>query len=136
MEVEFVPAGTPVVLKGTYYNKLAQDLPAINIANNLQGTETDTEADGTMYVLAEVDGKVGFYKASKGTTIAAGKAYYQNAGAQVKAFYFAEEDATGISTIDNGQLAIDNEPIYNLAGQRISKMQKGINIVNGKKILK
>ena len=136
LEVEFVPAGTPVVLKGTYYNKLAQDLPAINIANNLQGTETDTEADGTMYVLAEVDGKVGFYKASKGTTIAAGKAYYQNAGAQVKAFYFAEEDATGISTIDNGQLAIDNEPIYNLAGQRISKMQKGINIVNGKKILK
>lgn len=27
-------------------------------------------------------------------------------------------------------------PIYNLAGQRLQKMQKGINIVNGKKILK
>ena len=26
--------------------------------------------------------------------------------------------------------------IYNVAGQRISKLQKGINIVNGKKILK
>jgi hypothetical protein len=25
--------------------------------------------------------------------------------------------------------------IYNLAGQRISKMQKGINIINGKKIV-
>ena len=25
--------------------------------------------------------------------------------------------------------------IYNLAGQRLSKLQKGINIVNGKKIL-
>lgn len=27
-------------------------------------------------------------------------------------------------------------PIYNLAGQRIQKLQKGINIINGKKILK
>ena len=26
--------------------------------------------------------------------------------------------------------------IYNLAGQRLNKIQKGINIVNGKKILK
>ena len=29
-----------------------------------------------------------------------------------------------------------NETIYNLAGQRVSKVQKGIYIVNGKKILK
>ncbi len=41
-------------------------------------------------------------------------------------------DATGISTIDNGQLAIDRK-IYNLAGQRVQKMQKGLYIVNGKK---
>jgi hypothetical protein len=32
-------------------------------------------------------------------------------------------------------MTIDNA-IYNLAGQRMSKMQKGINVVNGKKILK
>ena len=30
----------------------------------------------------------------------------------------------------------DNEgAIYNMAGQRVSKLQKGINIVNGKKIV-
>ena len=29
-----------------------------------------------------------------------------------------------------------SENIYNLAGQRLNKMQKGINIINGKKILK
>ena len=53
----------------------------------------------------------------------------------MKAFYFeGEDDATGIEAIDNGQLTIDNK-IYNLAGQRIQKMQKGVNIVNGKKIL-
>jgi hypothetical protein len=29
-----------------------------------------------------------------------------------------------------------NSVIYNLAGQRLNKVQKGINIINGKKILK
>ena len=42
---------------------------------------------------------------------------------------------TGISEI-NGQWSMDNgQSIYNVAGQRLSKMQKGINIVNGKKVL-
>ena len=36
----------------------------------------------------------------------------------------------GQQTADNGQ-----EAIYNVAGQRLGKMQKGINIVNGKKVL-
>ena len=30
---------------------------------------------------------------------------------------------------------VNDKNIYNLAGQRLQKMQKGINIVNGKKIL-
>ncbi len=129
-EIESVPAGNAVVLKGTYYNKLAADLPAINIANDLKGTAAATEADGTMYVLAKVDDKVGFYKATG--TIAAGKAYYQSASG-VKAFYFDGDDATGISNVDANLNA--NDAIYNIAGQRIQKMQKGINIINGKKVL-
>ena len=132
-EIKNVPAETPVILTGSYYNKFAKELPAINIANDLQGTAVDTEADGTMYVLAQVDGVVGFYKATG--TIAAGKAYYQSTSG-VKAFYFSGDDATGINAIDNGQLTIDNDAIYNLAGQRLQKMQRGINIINGKKVLK
>lgn len=132
-EIENVPAGTPVVLKGTYYNKLAQELPAINVANALKGTDAATEADGTMYVLAEVDGKVGFYKADG--TIAPGKAYYQSA-AGVKAFYFDGDDATAIEEIEAGTAGADVEgSVYNVAGQRIRKMQKGINIVSGKKVV-
>lgn len=42
----------------------------------------------------------------------------------------------GISEIaGNSQLTEDKTAIYNLAGQRLSKMQKGINIVNRKKVL-
>ena len=129
-EVEGVPVATPVVLKGTYYNKVAANLPAISVSNDLKGTDTDIEADGTMYVLAKLDGKAGFYKAEG--TIAAGKAYYQSTSG-VKAFYFEGGDATGISDV-NVNLNEDNA-IYNIAGQRLQKMQKGINIVNGKKVL-
>ena len=39
----------------------------------------------------------------------------------------------GIKTIDYGQQTTE---IYNLAGQRLSKPQKGINIINGRKVLK
>lgn len=43
-------------------------------------------------------------------------------------------DPTGIVAIDNGRLTIDNE-IFNLSGQRLSKPQRGINIIGGKKII-
>ena len=107
-----------------------------NIAGNvLKGAAEDIEAAGK-YVLAKPEGEpVGFYLASTGT-IKAGKAYLESASG-VKAFFFAEDDATSI----NEELRMKNEEfnegaIYNLAGQRINRMQKGINIVNGKKILK
>ena len=131
-EIEKVPASSPVILKGTYYNKIAAKVDAINIANELKGTDTATEADGTMYVLAKKNDKVGFYLAEG--IIPAGKAYFQSTSG-VKAFYFDGDDATGIEeTLSNSP--VKGENIYNVAGQKLSKMQKGINIVNGKKILK
>ena len=45
------------------------------------------------------------------------------------------EGPVGIQEV-NGQWSMANgQSIYNLAGQRLSKMQKGINIVNGKKVM-
>ena len=133
-EIEVVPAETPVILKGTYYNMIAKKVPAINIANDLKGAAEDVEAAGK-YVLAKPEGEaVGFYKAATGI-IKAGKAYIAlnaNTGPLVKAFYFEGEDATGIANVNVN----DNQTsIYNIAGQRVSKLQKGINIVGGKKVL-
>ena len=127
-DIENIPAGTAVILKGTYYNKTAEDLPAINVANDLQGTEADTPADGTMYILAKVNDEVGFYQATG--TIPAGKAYYKGTSS-VKVFIFEGDDVTGIKNINPEH----NEAIYNMAGQRVHKMQKGIFIVGNKKIL-
>lgn len=129
-QIENVPAATPVVLKGTYYNKVEADLPAINVANELKGTDADTEADGTMYVLADDEAGVAFYRATG--TIPAGKAYYKGEGGSVKTFRFAD-DATGIAEL---QQVSGAQEIYNIAGQRLQKVQKGINIIGGKKILR
>ena len=132
-EINDIPAGTAVVLKGSYYNKLATTATSDVTANELLGTDAETKADGTMYVLAQPEGEeVGFYQATG--TIAAGKAYYQSTSG-VKAFYFGNGDATGISDVNVDANLNENGAIYNIAGQRLNKVQKGINIINGKKVL-
>lgn len=42
--------------------------------------------------------------------------------------------ATGISLMEDGRSQKEGDAIYNVAGQRLSKKQKGVNIVNGKKV--
>ena len=132
-EVDNIPASTAVVLKGTYYNKIAADLQPINIVNELKGTAVDTEATGSQYVLAKPENEeVGFYQATTGT-IKAGKAYLELPSTEVKAFYFGGENETAIvSPLGETKEGV---AIYNIAGQRISKLQKGVNIVSGHKVL-
>ena len=105
---------------------------AANIAGNvLKGAAEDIEAAGK-YVLAKPEGnEVGFYLAETGT-IKAGKAYLESA-AGVKAFFFGEAE-TGISDVND--VKDFSGVIYNLSGQRVNKAQKGIYIINGKKVLK
>ena len=51
-------------------------------------------------------------------------------GAGIK--YFTFDDATGIREVG---AEADGQVVYNMAGQRIQKAQRGISIVNGKKIV-
>ena len=41
----------------------------------------------------------------------------------------------GIEMTDEVQTATNDGAIYNLAGQRLSKPQRGLNIIGGKKVL-
>ncbi|MBP3710853.1 MAG: hypothetical protein J6I86_00120 [Bacteroidaceae bacterium] len=144
--VTVVPSYTAVVVKaetpGTYrafkYDN-ADARPELGTANDLLPAQKDVIADGTQYILARDEEsetmEVGFYQAIPETTIAMGKAYIV-IDSPVKAFYgFTDDDATGISEVESSKLKVEG-PIYNLAGQRVSKMQKGINIIGGKKVLK
>ena len=130
-----IPASTPVVLQGAegfYSFFMATDEAGTVGENDLKGTAEPLAATGIQYVLAEKDGVAGFYQAAEGTKIPAGKAYIEKAAAGVKGFFFG--DATGIAEVETATEA--DATIYDLSGRRVEKAQKGIYIVNGKKVMK
>ena len=137
-----IPAGTGVLVKGegTYKVYGHAKLTGNVKANHLIGVVEETTVPTDCYVLQNQDGNVAFYKVQEGTviTLGANKAYLDSsidAGGAVKAFFMGEEadDATGIDTVDAS--AEKATEIYNLNGQRVSVMTKGIYVVNGKKVL-
>lgn len=145
-----IPAFTAVVLvnsEATTYATLsmASSLPRVvsEDDNLLKGTIVGMKLDLTdetnYYSLGKKNGAIGFYKFSGGTiNLGANKAYLDttSSGGDIKGFLFDFNDAVGIEAIDNGRWTIDNDKvIYNLAGQKMSKLQRGVNIVNGKKVL-
>ena len=132
-----IPAHTPVVVQ----IPMAYEMPVSGIyvkgtpsVGLLTGVYEDTPAPVGSYVLQSIDGVVGFYQVAQGQqpTVTANHCYLTTSS-NVKAFFFGD-DATGLS--DMSDQSYQSGVIYNLAGQRIQKMQRGINIINGKKILK
>ncbi len=148
--ISAVPAGTPVLLRSASASVTASIAGDASYATTpvtstaLTGVYVDTavasgtEVDGTTdYFLGIVNGKIGFYHWA-GTTLKANRAYFDSSSLPVPVKGLVldfEDDATSIQAIDNGRQTTD-AAIYNIAGQRLNKTQKGINIVNGKKILK
>ena len=140
--IKKVPARTGLLL--VYDGGTEEDVPVLTtdpetVTNNcLTGVTEFTQLTVNDYILNVVEGEgAGFFKAGTGhTKLKANRAYIPaSVGAGVKSFVLDfEDDADGIKTLSDSPLKGEN--IYNLAGQRLSKMQKGINIVNGKKILK
>ena len=134
-----IPAHTPVIV----YSESTTDINAVQFgvatsstatSKYLTGVYTDTEAPVGSYVLQNQGGRVGFYQVQEGTQpwVRANRAYLTvPASANVKAFYM--DDATAIQTVE--ELLSGKAEIYDLAGRRQQKLQKGINIVGGKKVL-
>jgi len=144
-QVQNVPAETGVVLKGavgTY------SIPVIASSTtdkgDLLGSTTAATAynayDGyTLYMLNKVDGKAQFVPVTSGE-IAAGKAFLKVAGgnsSQARSLnvVFAGE-ATSIDEMSVKGEAFATAPVYDLQGRRINgSAQKGLYIVNGKKVI-
>ena len=131
-----IPANTGVILEGDEgTHNFAITTGGSAAGNELTGTVATITKPATAYYLSNGDKGLGFYKGGSATNMAGFKAYY-DPGASVKGFLpFVFGDATGIKSIENGQSATEGIEIYNIAGQRVSKLQRGVNIVNGKKVL-
>lgn len=129
-----------VIVRGNegYYSFVPTASATKAESNALKGSDGSVTGDGsTIYALSKKNDIVGFYPVASAVTIPAGKAYLNTSETNVKGFFgFDEDDATGISLMEDGRSKMEDGAIYNVAGQRISKTQKGINIINGKKILK
>ena len=99
----------------------------------LSGTFKSIPAPVGSYVLQKHSGTTGFYLvADVQPTVGAFRAILNVPETGVKLYTF-DDEATGISLTP--ALSEEGATYYNVSGQRLSRMQKGINIVNGKKIL-
>ena len=138
-EVEEAPAGTPLVIKATEGKHTGITIiPSADdiVGNLLHSSNGSVEGDGsTIYALGKKSGVVGFYKVADGVKVPSGKAYLEIAVPGVREFLnFSFDEETGINSIVNGKLTIDN--CYDLSGRRVVKPTKGLYIVNGKKYIK
>lgn len=132
-----IAAGTPVVLYGnaaTVTLTIGENYAAEPATGTLAGTFLAKTWEADDLTLGASDGKAGFYKWA-GTTLGANRAYIPAATANgAKGFAFDESTVTGINQAVVNTTQTDG-PIYNLAGQRVSKAQKGVYIMNGKKVV-
>lgn len=128
-----IPANTGVILAGSAgtYNFDITTGGSVD-SNALTGTVAAISRPTNSYILSTSGGaNVGFYK-DGASTIPGFKAYLAAAGGSVKMFCFDDDETGVVSPLGETK---EGTAIYNLSGQRLNKMQKGINIVNGKKVL-
>ena len=153
-EVTTAPANTGLLLKGikgettnfTAYVIGNSDTKTAD--NKLVGVNENTHIDATTegktnFVLQnQVKYGVGFYKVtSEGFNVRANSAYLSvelSSGSEARSFFALPEagsETTGINSIDNGQLTIDNEAVYDLQGRKVQNPKRGLYIMNGKKVM-
>ncbi len=138
-QVTSVPANTGIILEGTgeYTVPTLKSSDTDVRANKLVGVTKETEIEPTIYVLLNGDQGVGFYKTSKTFTVGAHTAYLPADAVpnNVKSVSFNTDTPTDINGITAEELSGKDAVIYSLSGQRVSRVVKGLYIVNGKKVM-
>lgn len=143
-----LPANTGVILSSETAKeyiptaRTTEALATVNAADNklVATTGNAVPADVTAYILGKDkynNSKAVFKKLSASNrTIAQYKAYLKLDGAQsaqLMNFAFAGSDLTGIQNVT--ETSAKSKTAYDLAGRKVGKLQKGIYIVNGKKVI-
>ena len=144
-ENDVLPSGTAVVLEaeeGNYLFKETTKEGEGDALNALRGFDVETETTGgtLYYVFAKGSNGVGFYwnkpdgKAFQTKAHKAYLVYTPTVATQAKS-NFTFDIPLGINSTTVNDDVHQCCPIYNLAGQQVSKDYKGIIIVGGKKYL-
>lgn len=140
-----LPANTGVILSSETAKeyiptaRTTEALATVNAADNMLKPTTGSAvaADVNAYILSQNNGTAVFKKlSSSDRTIKQYKAYLELDGAQsaqLMNFAFAGSDLTGIQNVT--ETSAKSKTAYDLAGRKVGKLQKGIYIVNGKKVI-
>jgi len=130
-----VPAGQGVLLKGaanTYKVPVIASAEALTGNQFIGVTEETTVEETGIFVLMKEDAGVGFYKTTQAFTVGAHTAYLP-ATAGARSFIGFDNTTTAIEGV--ADVKGHNGEVYNLQGQRVAKAQKGLYIINGKKMV-
>ena len=135
-----ISANRPVLVKATADSD-SQTFNGVQVVAaaeaKVEGTNFDFVGTYAPMTVAENDYFIGggkLWKSAGSTSMKAFRAYIHDKSGASSVKLFIDDVETSIDAI-NGVEA-ENGIIYNIAGQRLNKVQKGINIVNGKKVLK
>jgi hypothetical protein len=139
VEVDGLEANKPYLIEGAWNETVTGDALGTALTNTVglfTGVYAAQTAPVGSFVLQKNNDKVGFYKVQDGEgnqpTVNANRIYMTvPAGARFDAFFF-DSETTGINAIN--ALTSGEAEIYNLKGEKIDRLQKGMNIIkmNGK----
>lgn len=95
----------------------------------LTGTYEDMAAPNESYILQNQSGTVGFYQVDidEATPQVKANRAYMTIPSGARAYFFAGGEATAVKALN--ALTSGKAEIFNLKGERISKLQKGMNII-------
>ena len=134
---------TPYIIKGAVgakyslvgFDKGSRETHTVGCLTGVLN-EGGVDVPGGSYVLSKYQGVLAFYMVENGVSknCPQFKCYFTApaGSANAKAFFFNPGDVTGIDAIvtDGGKAEI-----YNVHGQRLNGLRKGLNIVNGRKVV-
>ena len=133
-EVEAVKAGTGVLVEGTAGTyDFTVELNETDYESDLLGSERTLQASSVAATVYTLQSGPAFKKYT-GENLTGFRSHIEaEEGAGVKAFDVLFTDPTGIDNLE--ETKTPDGAIYNLAGQRLQKVRRGVNIVGGKKMV-
>lgn len=140
-------AGTPAIIAAdpkTYDltitmsdDKAGTSLNGSLLKGNFLQQDLTQSGDKVKFIFTKKNDVVGFYRLSSGTsTLGANKCWLEwdvpTMGDPAQSIRLRFEDVTDITSVTQTTKA---QGIYDLTGRRLAAPQKGVNIINGKKVI-
>ena len=132
-----IPANTGVLLEGegTVSIPVVASSSTDVSANKLVGVTSNTVIAAEAGYVLMGSPTLGFYLNNKAFTVGANTAYLPASFAAARAFYlFGDDEVTGVNEVIEVK-EVNDDSFYDLQGRCVAQPQKGLYIVNGKKVV-